>query len=122
MHNAMIVNFKDIEGNPPRTGGGGIWRRLIGADKTESGLVLGYGVVKPGDGRGWHSHPPGEDEIFYVIEGEGMAEWKIDGKLYQKKISSGSAFYTPGNMENNISNIGETDLLGVYCICNKSSK
>jgi mannose-6-phosphate isomerase-like protein (cupin superfamily) len=115
MRNAKIVHVEDIgERTPP--GGGGKWRRLINAEDTEAGLIFGFGRIKPGDGRGWHSHPAGEDEVFYVIEGEGLAEWKYDGEVYQQKISSGTSFYTPGDMDNNITNVGDSDLLSVFCI------
>lgn len=115
MKNAKIMNFQQVESKTP-PGGGGIWYRLIESADTEAGLIFGFGKIKPSDGRGWHTHPIGEDEIFYVIEGKGLVEWKYDGKLYKEEIATGTAFYTPGNMENNITNIGNEELLCVYCI------
>jgi len=109
------MNFREVEGKTP-PGGGGTWCRLIESADTEAGLIFGFGRIKPGDGRGWHSHPEGEDEIFYVIEGKGLAEWKFEGKSYKQEIPSGAAFYTPGIMENNITNVGDKDLSCVYCI------
>jgi len=115
MKNAKITKLEEIEGKQPPDGGG-TWYRLIESADTEAGLIFGFGRLKPGEGRGWHSHPQGEDEVFFVIEGEGLVEWKFNGKPYQKKISSGTAFYPPGDMENNVTNVGEGDLLSVYCI------
>ncbi len=115
MKNAKIMNFREVEGKTP-AGGGGTWYRLIESADTEAGLIFGFGRIKPDDGRGWHSHPEGEDEIFYVIEGKGLGEWKFEGKSYKQEIPSGTAFYTPGIMENNITNVGDKDLLCVYCI------
>ena len=114
MKNAKIINVDQVEARTP-AGGDGLWKRLIDANNTESGLVFGFGSIKPGESRGWHIHPAGEDEILFVIEGNGLAEWEHDGKRYQKEISSGTAFYTPGLMEHNITNIGEDELLNVYC-------
>ena len=113
--NAKIINLDQIEPRTP-SGGGGLWQRLINVGDTEAGLVFGFGRIKPGDARGWHEHPAGEDSISYVVEGEGIAEWKHQGKRNQQKISAGTAFYTPGNMENNITNAGDDDLLIIFCI------
>jgi oxalate decarboxylase/phosphoglucose isomerase-like protein (cupin superfamily) len=115
MRNARIARVENVEGKGPPQGGG-IWHRLIESADTDAGLIFGFGRLKPGEGRGWHTHPPGEDEIFYVIEGEGLAEWVHEGQTYRERVSSGCVFYTPGAMENNITNVGHTDLLSVYCI------
>jgi mannose-6-phosphate isomerase-like protein (cupin superfamily) len=112
---AKIINIDQIEPRTP-SGGGGLWQRLISVGDTESGLVFGYGRIKPGDARGWHAHPAGEDSISYVLEGEGIAEWKDQGKTNQRRITAGTAFYTPGNMQNNITNESENDLLIVFCL------
>ena len=97
MKNAKIAKVTEIQGKPPRTaGGGGIWRRLISSEETDSGMLLGFGVIKPGEARGWHIHPPGEDEIFFVMEGRALAEWIFEGKRdIGDEISTGTAFYTP---------------------------
>ena len=85
--NAKIINLDQIEPRTP-SGGGGLWQRLINVGDTESGLVFGFGRIKPGDSRGWHEHPAGEDSISYVVEGDGLAEWKHQGKINQQKISA----------------------------------
>jgi oxalate decarboxylase/phosphoglucose isomerase-like protein (cupin superfamily) len=113
--NAKVSKLQQVPGRTPPDGGG-TWHRLIDPADTEAGLIFGFGRMKPGEGRGWHIHPPGEDEIFYVIEGEGLAEWKEDGEVHREKLSAGTALYTPGNMENNVTNVGTKDLLSVYCI------
>ncbi|MCK7504826.1 MAG: cupin domain-containing protein [Desulfobacterales bacterium] len=58
-------------------------------------MLLGFGVIKPGEAEGWHIHPPGEDEIFFVMEGQALAEWIFEGTAYREEISAGTAFYTP---------------------------
>jgi len=79
-------------------------------------MLLGYSVIAPGEGRAWHSHPLGEDEIFFILEGKALAEWVFDGRKCQQEIEAGTAFYTPGKTEHNITNIGEMELRAVYCI------
>jgi mannose-6-phosphate isomerase-like protein (cupin superfamily) len=115
MKTVRISRLEDAVGKTP-PGGGGRWHRLIESADTEAGLIFGFGRLRPGEGRGWHVHPAGEDEIFFVIEGEGLAQWKVDGRVQQAELPAGSAFYTPGDLENNVINMGTQDLLSVYCI------
>jgi mannose-6-phosphate isomerase-like protein (cupin superfamily) len=112
---AKIVHVDDVQERTP-PGGGGSWRRLVSDESTETGLIFGCGVIQPGDGRGWHKHPPGEDETFFVIEGEALVEWKVGEQAFSKMLKAGSAFYTPGDMENNVTNKGEKPLKAVFAI------
>jgi len=115
MKPVKLIHLDQVaERTPP--GGGGAWRRLVSNEETETGLIFGYGVIQPGDGRGWHKHPPGEDETFFVVDGEALAEWKEGGKTQQKVIHAGSAFYTPGDMENNVTNVGTGPLKAIFAI------
>ena len=115
MKPVKVIHMDEVaERTPP--GGGGAWRRLISNEETETGMILGYGLIQPGDGRGWHKHPPGEDETFFVIEGEARVEWKEENKTHQKLIGAGSAFYTPGDMENNVTNVGNRPLKAIFGI------
>ena len=115
MNPVKLVQMDQVQ---PRTppGGGGAWRRLISPEETEKGMIFGYGVIQPGEGRGWHKHPPGEDETFFVIEGEALAEWEEGEKKHSQTIGPGTAFYTPGNLKNNITNIGQRPLKAVFAI------
>ena len=115
MKAVKVIPLDQVQGKTP-PGGGGIWRRLVSDEETEEGLIFGHGVIQPGDGRGWHKHPPGEDETFFVIEGEALAEWKEGGETHSQAIGSGTAFYTPGDLENNITNIGQYPLKAVFAI------
>ena len=120
MKPAKIAHIDEIQERTP-PGGGGRWRRLVSDESTETGMIFGYGIMEPGDGRGWHKHPPGEDETFFVIEGEALAEWKEDGKSFSQVIKAGAAFYTPGDMDNNITNVGSTPLKAVFAIVKAKS-
>lgn len=115
MKPAKLIHLNQVpERTPPD--GGGSWRRLVSNEDTETGLIFGYGLIRPGDGRGWHKHPPGEDETFFVIEGEALVQWRENGETRQKTIGAGSAFYTPGDMENNVVNAGTQPLRAVFAI------
>jgi mannose-6-phosphate isomerase-like protein (cupin superfamily) len=115
MKPVKLIHLDEVaERVPP--GGGGSWRRLVSDEDTETGLILGYGLIRPGEGRGWHKHPPGEDETFFVIEGEALVQWKEGGQTHQKIIGPGSAFYTPGDMDNNVTNAGKDLLKAVFAI------
>ena len=120
MKPVKIAHINDVpEKTPPA--GGGAWRRLVSDEATETGLIFGYGIIQPGDGRGWHKHPPGEDETFFVIEGEALVEWNEGGEKRGKVINAGSAFYTPGDMDNNVTNVGATPLKAVFAIVKAKS-
>jgi oxalate decarboxylase/phosphoglucose isomerase-like protein (cupin superfamily) len=120
MKPAKLIHIDEIQEKTP-PGGGGAWRRLISDEATETGLIFGYGIIQPGDGRGWHKHPAGEDESFFVIEGEARLEWKEEGKVQSRVAKAGSAFYTPGDMENNVINVGTTPLKAVFAIVKAKS-
>jgi len=120
MKPAKLIHIDEIQGKTP-PGGGGAWRRLVSDEATETGLIFGYGIIQPGDGRGWHRHPAGEDETFFVIEGEALVEWKEDGKVQSQVAKAGSAFYTPGDMDNNVTNVGVKPLKAVFAIVKAKS-
>jgi len=120
MKEVKLVNVNDVQERTP-PGGGGSWRRLVSDEATETGLIFGYGIIQPGDGRGWHKHPAGEDETFFVIEGEALLEWKEEGKVLSQVANKGCAFYTPGDMENNVTNVGVTPLKAVFAIVKAKS-
>lgn len=120
MKPAKTVHIDEVQERTP-PGGGGMWRRLVSDDATETGLIFGYGIIQPGDGRGWHRHPPGEDETFFVIEGEALVAWKEAGEERSKVIHAGSAFYTPGDMDNNVTNVGATPLKAVFAVVKAKS-
>ena len=120
MKKVKLIDIQEVKERTP-IGGGGKWRRLISDEETETGLIFGYGIIQPGDGRGWHKHPVGEDETFFVIEGKALVEWNEDGKVFSEIAEAGSAFYTPGNVENNVTNVGEKPLKAVFAIV-KSKK
>src|SRR5512134_2831125 len=115
MKPVKLIHIDDVQEKTP-PGGGGAWRRLVSNEETDSGLIFGYGIIQPGDGRGWHKHPPGEDETFFVIEGEARVEWKEGGETRSRVITAGSAFYTPGDMDNTVTNVGRTPLKAVFAI------
>lgn len=73
-------------------------------------FCLGMVVLDPEGGQvPWHNHP--EEEIYFILEGEG--EMCI-GKERQK-IISGQAVFIPPNEFHQLSNTGKTPLKMIYC-------
>lgn len=95
----------------------GDWKRLILSDDTGRVMASGVGYLKQGEGRGWHIHPQGEEEVLHIVRGTALVEWKDDqGAVHEVKAAAGSAIYTPGEVENNISNPYAELVHCVFCI------
>lgn len=82
----------------------GDWRRLVLPEHTDKKEAMGVGYLNKGEGRGWHTHPKGEEEILYIIKGKALLEWKENGEIKKLEAREGTAIYTPDEIENNISN------------------
>lgn len=57
----------------------------------------------------WHNHP--EEEIYHIIEGTG--EICMDEE--RKEITGGQTVYIPSNAFHQLTNIGDTPLIFIYC-------
>ena len=99
------------------TGMTGDWKRLIMSDDTEGVMASGVGYLKRGDQRGWHSHPKGEEEVLHIFRGTALVEWKDEqGTIHRVEAPAGTAIYTPGEVENNISNPYDEPVHCAFCI------
>ena len=111
---------KIIDGNQIQAGKfagvQGEWKRLITADQTEEGMIVGYGVLRPGENRGWHIHKPGEEEVLYILSGVATAMWREDGVVKTQNMCHGSILYTPAGLDNTLANNGTEDVTTVYFI------
>ena len=95
----------------------GDWKRLIMSDDTEGVMASGVGYLKRGDERGWHTHPKGEEEVLHIFRGTALVEWKDErGEVHKADAPAGTAIYTPGEVENNISNPYEELVHCAFCI------
>jgi mannose-6-phosphate isomerase-like protein (cupin superfamily) len=85
------------------------WKTLISADRTDSyGLTMGICEIPPGERLIRHRHP--EEEIYYIMAGEGQME--IDDQ--STFISAGMSVFIPGNAEHAFSNTGAHSLRFIY--------
>jgi hypothetical protein len=57
----------------------------------------------------------GEGETFFVTE-VALAKWKEGGKVFNRALKAGNAFYTPGDLGNNVTNAGVTPLKAVFAV------
>ncbi|MCP4351444.1 MAG: cupin domain-containing protein [Desulfobacterales bacterium] len=86
-----------------------IWKTLISKDKTCSyGIVAGVFEVAPGKALLRHYHA--EEEAYYILTGKGVLE--IDDETYT--VTSGTAFFIPGNAKHSLSNTGKCKLKVLY--------
>jgi quercetin dioxygenase-like cupin family protein len=94
----------------PVSGIAGVWKRFIDASRENGGLIAGLGRLAPGEDMGYHAHS--ESEVFFILEGEGEARWKIGEKEYMAALKPGVAFYKLGGVQHSMVNTGATDLVG----------
>jgi hypothetical protein len=94
------------------TGPGAVsWRTLVSGDRTPStGLTVGYAEVEPGDPERLHVHRHEQDEVYYVIAGEGAVtvgdqEWSV---------AAGSTVFIPGGEWHSARNTGTEVLRLLY--------
>jgi len=111
MTKVRVIKSEDVKFNKIE-GLGGRWKRLISNTDTEKGLIVGIGILEPGE-KARHSHP--EEEAFYVMLGTGIARWWENGVMKEEKIYPGVLFYKGSNIEHMYENTGKDPLIGVLC-------
>lgn len=86
-----------------------IWKTLISQDKTDSSrLVAGVAEIPVGTLLIRHSHA--EEEVYYILEGEGHLE--LDGDTI--RVTRGTSVFIPGNAEHALTNTGIRTLKLLY--------
>ena len=89
----------------------GRWRRWITPTGENWGMIVAVGLLEPGEAMGWHAHP--EPEVFYVLEGNGQAQWKEGAVEHTVDIGPGMAFFKVGGVSHQMINRGMTPLVGL---------
>ena len=88
----------------------GKFKRYANPSKPGQRLIAALGKLEPGEDMGWHSHP--EEEIFFVLSGNGLARWKHGDRIYEARLYPGVGFYKEGNIPHQMINTGDEPLLG----------
>ena len=108
--------------------GGGYGRRMISSSVSRK---IGMGVIYAERGKSphrWHTHdksdksgsfevhyPKGFEEGYLVVQGEGVVQWKVGGKIYEEKVRTWDAVYfPPGVVESQILNNSDRPMTVVY--------
>ncbi len=85
------------------------WKLLVTGDRTPTkGLTMGIAEVPPGVSQLLHHHEP--EEVYYVVEGEGMVE--VDGSA--SAIGPGSALFIPPDAKHRVINTCPTPLRFIF--------
>jgi quercetin dioxygenase-like cupin family protein len=75
-------------------------------------MVFGMGQLAPGEAAGWHEHP--EPELFYVLEGTALGEWRDDDVIHQQRLVPGKAFFKAGWVPHRMTNDGPELFRGLF--------
>ncbi len=106
----IIADINQLEGRsfPARR-----WtRNLVGGASPiqATNFAMGYVVLEPNGGQvPWHNQE--QEEIYFVLEGEG--EMCLGEE--RQKISSGQAAYIPSQVFHQLTNTGEKPMTMIYC-------
>ena len=107
-----VVNYHDVEGVEYFPEGGGITKFLVteytaGAVHHNGGIFL----AEPGQGSSWHTHPEEteEEEIMYIVEGEGTLYYKQNRTDYEIPFKKGDGIFT-GHLTHCVKNTGKKPL------------
>jgi oxalate decarboxylase/phosphoglucose isomerase-like protein (cupin superfamily) len=116
------------EGMPLEIPGGGYGRRMISLPVSQK---MGMGVLYVDRGKSphrWHTHddsdksgsyevhyPAGFEEGYFVVQGEGVLQWKAEGKVYGEKVETwDTVYFPPGVVESQLLNNSDTPMIVVY--------
>lgn len=110
-----VKQFREEE-LAPVPGIKGKFKRYANPSKPGQKLVAALGRLEPGEDMGWHSHP--EEEIFFVISGNGLVRWKVGEEIHEAEIHPGCGFYKEGNVPHQMVNTSTEPLLGIAAKAN----
>jgi len=121
-----IIRSKD--GLQLETPGGGYGKRMI-SSPVSGKMAMGILYAERGKSpHRWHTHgkmdksgsyeihyPRGFEEGYLIVQGEGVVQWKVNGKIYEEKMGTGDAVYfPPGVVEHQLLNNSDKPLAVVY--------
>ena len=88
----------------------GQWKRFVSLEEDGRGMIFGMGRLEPGEEVG-HEHI--EEEVFYVLRGQGEATWEEDGVTHRADLKPGVAFYKTSHIAHTMRNTGPEPLVGL---------
>jgi mannose-6-phosphate isomerase-like protein (cupin superfamily) len=106
----QIVDLEQIEGR--RFVAGRRSRNLVGGASPiqADAFSMGYVVIEPHGGQvPWHNHE--QEEVYFVLEGEG--EMCVGTEC--RPIQAGQVVYIPSSLFHQLTNVGDIPLKMVYC-------
>ena len=133
MVGVKIVRSEDVKSSPlpgvKEKEAGWIKRIAYPPQVPTKGPFLGCAEVQPGYSvHRWHRHtrdegegfvvvyPKGFEEIYYIVSGSGVIQWKTDeGKIQEEKVGAGDAIFLPVDVtEHQLLNSGNEKMFVVY--------
>jgi len=128
MQTRLPIVVRSGEGVELDMPGGSYGRRMISAAVSKK---MGMGVLYVNRGQSphrWHRHdrpdksgsyeinyPKGFEESYLIVQGEGIVQWKVEEKIYEKEVRTGDAVYFPeGVCEHQVLNNSDKPMIVVY--------
>lgn len=92
-------------------------RRIVTTKRTGARrAMLGICTIQPGAEHGWHTHPPGEEEMNYIIGGSGLILWKEGRRERSQKVGKGDVIFTPEKVPNMQRCLGRKPFVFLYAV------
>jgi quercetin dioxygenase-like cupin family protein len=88
----------------------GLWKRFVSAEPDGRGMIFGMGCLRPGEEVA-HAHE--EEELFFVLKGQGEAIWETEQGEQRAELKPGVAFYKTSNIHHRMRNTGDELLVGL---------
>jgi quercetin dioxygenase-like cupin family protein len=85
--------------------GGGLATQYFSSNELAGLLFFAYAVVKPGKSIETHIDP--YEEIYYILEGEGIMRIGDD----EQRVEKGDTIWLPHDIPHSLSNIGSEDCI-----------
>ena len=112
-----VIAYDDVPEIHPFPGGGAKNRLLITPERSGCQRAERFGLYEasPGLGSVWHTHPleTGEEDLFYILHGEGTMVYLQDGKEHRFDFSTGDAIHSH-HLTNYTFNRGQDELRIVF--------
>jgi mannose-6-phosphate isomerase-like protein (cupin superfamily) len=107
---AWVKEIREEELGKVTTVPQGKWKRYVSVEADGRGMIFVLGKLEPGEEI---SHQHVEEELFYVLKGEGEASWVENGTTHHAVLKPGVAFYKTSHIPHTMRNTGNEPLVGL---------